>query len=171
MMLRPPGVEIRCLRIDGPTADVGAAAMLLGRYRAFVATPAGPGFRMPRLDAEIAGLPASCSGAGTRLLLAFVDGEPAGCISLRQSGPISELKRMWVENPARNRGVGQALVEEAIDYARCDGAVAIHLDTEPERMPAAAQLYRRLGFRSIPPPAGAEPGLEFLRLDLGGAVG
>lgn len=161
-----PALAIRRLGIASSGADVAAAALLLGRYRAFVVASAGPGFRMPRLDAEIARLPGSYADPGSALFLAFLDGEPAGCVALRPAGTAAELKRMWVEEAARGRGVGRSLVEAAIAFAGADGRTAILLDTEPSRMEAAVHLYRGLGFRPTPVPPDAEPGLVFFRLDL-----
>ena len=159
-------VTVVRLGADAAPAMVAAAKDLLGEYRAFVAAAAGPGFRMPRLDAEIAGLPASHCDSGSALLVAFVAGAAAGCLALRPLGPDAELKRMWVRASARGRGVGRALVAAAIARAVADRRAALHLDTEPARMAAAVRLYRRMGFVPVPAGERAEPGLAFFRLDL-----
>lgn len=157
---------VRRLTAESSPDEVAAAAELLREYRAFVAAGAGPGFRMPRLDAEIAGLPSAFCDPGSALLLAHLDGRPAGCLALRSLVDEAELKRMWARPAARGRGVGEALVTAAVAIAAADGRRGVRLDTEPDRMAAAIRLYRRMGFVAVPPPADADPGLAFFRLDL-----
>ena len=54
---------------------------------------------------------------------------------------------MWVAQDARGRGLGRALVESVIGWARERGAAAIRLEvTDAEQARTAAALYRSLGF-------------------------
>ncbi|MDQ2813604.1 MAG: GNAT family N-acetyltransferase [Actinomycetota bacterium] len=87
---------------------------------------------------------------GTRLLVARVDGEIAGALTLVMF-PIPTGSRAWIEDvvvdeAARGRGVGAALTTEAVRLARADGARTVDLTSRPSR-PAANRLYERLGFR------------------------
>jgi ribosomal protein S18 acetylase RimI-like enzyme len=50
-----------------------------------------------------------------------------------------------VDENQRRRGIGEALVREAIDLARRAGAEGVSLTSNPRRE-AANQLYRSLGF-------------------------
>jgi GNAT superfamily N-acetyltransferase len=53
---------------------------------------------------------------------------------------------MWVRPAFRGRGVGQLLIENALDAARALGLKTVHLDTVPSMMQAAVDLYLRNGF-------------------------
>jgi ribosomal protein S18 acetylase RimI-like enzyme len=58
----------------------------------------------------------------------------------------ARLEDVVVDEAARGRGVGEALVSAGIDEARRLGAPEIELRTSPRRE-AANRLYPRLGFR------------------------
>lgn len=104
------------------------------------------------------------------LLLATVDGEPAGCIALhpvKLSKPSIELKRLWVGREFRGLGLGRRLIAEAIAWAERAGFDALYLDTVPEAMPEANVLYRAAGFLPVEPYNGSDiPGVVFFRRDL-----
>jgi GNAT superfamily N-acetyltransferase len=80
----------------------------------------------------------------------------------------SELKRLWVRDTARGRGVAAALVADAIARVRATDHDALYLDTEPARMPAAVRLYRRLGFVECPLYKPSDAGVAAFRLALAG---
>jgi ribosomal protein S18 acetylase RimI-like enzyme len=87
---------------------------------------------------------------GVRLLVARVDGEIAGALTLVMF-PIPTGLRAWIEDvvvdeAARGQGVGAALTAEAVRLARADGARTVDLTSRPSRQ-AANRLYERLGFR------------------------
>lgn len=80
-------------------------------------------------------------------LLAEWDGAPAGITSGlpgEDSGTV-ELISMWVAPFARGRGVGDALVDAVLGWARKRGARRVTLTVRQDNHPAAA-LYRRRGF-------------------------
>jgi ribosomal protein S18 acetylase RimI-like enzyme len=59
--------------------------------------------------------------------------------------------RAWIEDvvvdePARGRGIGEALTGEAIRLAAAEGARTVDLTSRPERE-AANHMYEKLGFR------------------------
>ena len=60
-----------------------------------------------------------------------------------------EFRMLATAVPARDRGVGEALVRACIDRAKRAGAPSLVLSTGPE-MVAAHRLYARLGFVRVP---------------------
>ena len=83
-----------------------------------------------------------------RLFLADDDG---GCVALRFLGvDTAEMKRLYVRDTHRGKGLGRALAEAAIRAAREAGCARIVLDTLP-KMREAQTLYRTLDFRPIGP--------------------
>lgn len=161
-------LRIEPLRPDAAPASIEGGRHLLGEYRAFMENATG--FRSDRLAREIEDLPLSYSGE-MRLLLAFRDAEPVGCIAFRPlpempGQGVGEVKRMWVTEKARGSGIAAALTQAVLELARQEGYRAASLDTEPATMPAAFRLYQRLGFRPCPPYREATEGIVYLRYDL-----
>ena len=117
---------------------------------------------------ELEGLPGKYSPPKGGLFVAFVDGNPAGCVAIRplESGSIAELKRLYVRPAARGRQLGLTLTRKAIARAREAEYRVIRLDTLPS-MTDAQRLYRSLGFREIPPYTfNPVPGAVYMELDL-----
>jgi ribosomal protein S18 acetylase RimI-like enzyme len=120
---------------------------------------------------ELATLPGEYAAPQGLLLLAQVDGEPAGCGALRplpdtDYADACEMKRVYV--PARHRGLGlgRALAERLIDAARAAGYQNMLLDTLDD-MQAARGLYASFGFVEIPPYYyNPIAGAHYLRLEL-----
>ena len=91
-------------------------------------------------------------GADPRLtfLIARVAGEPAGCGASRHLEPgVLEIKRMYVRDAFRGRGIARAILSELERRARDAGAVALRLETGA-RQPEAIALYLSEGFVEIP---------------------
>jgi GNAT superfamily N-acetyltransferase len=161
-------VQIR--PVDGDE-DVARVRELIREYGVHLANhPAGPEhFCVSGLEKEMAGL-AEVYGAPGCLLLATMDGQPAGCVALKrldQPANALELKRLWVRPAFRGIGLGRRLMEAAIDRAQAVAAEAIYLDTVPVAMPEAVRLYAEFGFRQVEPyNATRVPGIAFFRLEL-----
>ena len=84
------------------------------------------------------------------VLVARVEGEPAGCAALRKlERHICEMKRLFVKPRFRRLGLGRKLANELIAEARRRGYTHMRLDTLPS-MGNALTLYESLGFRDIP---------------------
>jgi len=86
------------------------------------------------------------------ILLAEVDGAPAGCVALREiTRPerACEMKRLWVGNRFRGLRLGRRLIEESLAWAEREGFEAMYLDTVPAAMPEANRLYTSLGFKPV----------------------
>ena len=118
-------------------------------------------------ERELAALPGRYSPPAGRLLLAFVDGEPAGCVALRPlEDAHCELKRLYVRPLYRGLGLGRRLTEATLAAAREVGYRRICLDTLPS-MATAQSLYRSLGFEQIEPyTTNPVPGATFMGLEL-----
>lgn len=99
--------------------------------------------------AELETLPGKYAPPDGALLLAFLDGQAAGCIALRKaSEDISEMKRLYVREAYQGYGLGRQLARMIIDEARSRGYSYIRLDTVPS-MQVAQHLYLSLGFYDI----------------------
>jgi ribosomal protein S18 acetylase RimI-like enzyme len=84
---------------------------------------------------------------GRRPLLVAVDGEEVvGCVYLYDlTGDEAEVKRLYVREAYRGRGLGRRLLERLVEAAERDGYDSLRLDTAPY-MEGAQHLYRDLGF-------------------------
>ena len=107
-----------------------------------------------------------------RLLLAEREDLVCGVGCFRRIAPgIAEIKRMYVEPSARGSGAGRRLLEGLLAAARTDGYSRVRLDSL-DFMTEAHGLYRRLGFRDIPPypeseiAAAFRPYMVFMELTL-----
>ena len=108
-------------------------------------------FDAAAFEAELAGLPGAYAPPRGQLLLATVDGAPAGCVALREIDQARcEMKRMFVYPEYHGQGLGLALAEAVLGAARTAGYRTMLLDTSVRQAEAQA-LYRRLGFRDAAP--------------------
>ncbi len=81
----------------------------------------------------------------------FLADDAGGCVAVRFLGPdTAEMKRLYVRDTHRGKGLGRALAEKAIAVAREAKCKRIVLDTLP-KMREAQALYRTLKFRPIGP--------------------
>jgi ribosomal protein S18 acetylase RimI-like enzyme len=86
------------------------------------------------------------------LLLAVADETTAGCIALRKiDDETCEMKRLYVRDDFRGSGLGRKLIERAIEEAKQIGYKRMRLDTLPNQMPQAVNLYESYGFQKIEP--------------------
>jgi GNAT superfamily N-acetyltransferase len=103
------------------------------------------------LDAEIAaGPPTDLAPPNGVLLLARVDGEPAGLGGIRHlDTKIAEVKSMFVAPDYRGSGLGRRILARLDEIALEHGCRAVRLDTSDYLTPAVG-LYRSAGYREVP---------------------
>jgi putative acetyltransferase len=82
-----------------------------------------------------------------RFFIARLDGTAMGCGGVALFETFAEVKRMYVRDDVRGRGIGRALLERIEAEARESGQGVLRLETG-DRQIAAMQLYERAGFRS-----------------------
>jgi putative acetyltransferase len=81
-----------------------------------------------------------------RFFLARLNGAAIGCGGMALFDDFAEVKRMYVRETVRGRGVAQALLTRIEMEARVAGFVVLRLETG-ELQAAALRLYARAGFR------------------------
>ncbi|MBI4581806.1 MAG: GNAT family N-acetyltransferase [Planctomycetes bacterium] len=82
---------------------------------------------------------------GFDMLLALVDGQPAGQGALLQAGPIAAIYDVFVRKEHRRQGVGLAIVADLVTLCRRLELRTVVLDVDEENA-AAIGLYERCGF-------------------------
>ena len=134
-------IEIRPTPFDDPTARrivADALADLAARY-------GGSGDDTPVDRTEFA-------PPDGRFLIAWVDGEPAGCGGWRTragDAAVAEIKRMYTAPAYRGRGVASAVLRAIEESARAAGRRRLVLETG-RRQPEAIALYAKVGYERIP---------------------
>jgi putative acetyltransferase len=119
------------------------------------ATRLGVDLCFQNFEGELDDLPGEYAEPRGALLIATVDGTPAGCCALRPLDTVDyanacEMKRLFVRPEFRRLGLGRQLAEEVMELARMAGYDCLLLDTLND-METARALYQELGFEEIPP--------------------
>ena len=140
---------------DSAQSTVETARELLLEYGRFVqAQPGVASFCFGALEREVERLPQSYLEQGGGAILAWLEKSPAGFVAWRSLPELAsawELKRLWARPESRGSGLGRRLVEAVEQRARAAGKSRLVLDTAPDAMAAAHQLYLKLGFQPCPP--------------------
>ncbi len=116
---------------------------------------------------EFRELPGKYAPPEGRLLLALIDGKPAGTAALRPVSTCScEAKRLYVRPQYRGKGIGRSLLLRLVEEARAAGYREMYGDTL-KSMTSALQMYSQIGFCEVAPySSNPTPDAIFLRLSL-----
>lgn len=111
---------------------------------------------MDRFEQEY-GLPKGC------YLIAELNGSLAGGVGLRKlENDICEMKRLYVFDEFKGKGIGRKLCQALIQRADAFGYQTMRLDTL-ERLESANRLYETMGFYDIPAyRENPEPGARYM---------
>jgi len=136
---------------DGPVAAVLVGALMadLNERYADIDEPDDPGDE--EYLAEVT--PAMVRAPLGTFLVAWLDGDPAGCGALKpmDSDPsVGEIKRMYTAPTARRRGVSRALLVRLEEGAAALGYRRVQLETGSAQ-PEAVALYESHGWHRITP--------------------
>jgi len=81
---------------------------------------------------------------------AYLDGVPVGCGGVKRlDASAAELKRIYLADAARGRGLGRRLLEQLEQQARDLGYERLRLDTG-DLQPEAFGLFQSAGYDQIP---------------------
>lgn len=161
---RNPRIE---LRVPATRQEWSEAAQIVREYGQSLGIDLG----FQDFENELAQLPERYTAPLGVLLLAWVDGEVAGCCGLRPLPDVDypnacEMKRLYVRRAFRRFGLGRQLTEAILDHGLRAGFSCMLLDTLDD-MEAARDLYESLGFQPIPPfYFNPVAGAHYLKVDL-----
>lgn len=147
-------IEIVCVRSEAEADAVRALARAFKAWNyailADMTDVVDAYFNGHDFEGHLARLLVDCNPPDGECLLARLDGEPVGIVTLRRrTTSEGELNRLFVQDAARGTGAGRALVTTLIARARALGYSAILLSTV-NRFDAALGLFRSLGFVDDP---------------------
>jgi putative acetyltransferase len=91
------------------------------------------------------GRPAKLEAHDTGFFCARVAGQLIGCGALIRHPDYGELKRFYVREAFRGKGLGRKLLDAVVQHAHGLGCRVLRLETGV-RQPAAIALYRSAGF-------------------------
>lgn len=160
-------------------AELEEVRRLLREYQAHLATTIPPALLQHR-EQELSNLSRAFTPPTGALLLASRDEEGLGCAGIRRAplaldstfsrATTAEFCRLWVTPAARGQRLGERLLAQAITLARDAGYTTLVLNSVSTSMATAQALYRRAGFRPIPPYKHVPiPDIAFFALDLASA--
>jgi len=108
-------------------------------------------FDVREWESELADLAGHYGGPHGAIVLALVDGVPAGCVMMRGIGEkVCEMKRTFVRPAFQGLGLAHAMVKKLARLADMRAYTCMRLETGALQT-EAQRLYRSLGFVPIGP--------------------
>ncbi len=148
-------------------AEIGLVRELFREYQLSLAVD----LSFQDFEQELFKLPGEYQAPYGALLLAQVNGQPAGCCALRpllssDYANACEMKRLYVRPAFRGLRLGRQLVEQTLLLAQQAGFDHMLLDTLSD-MEAARELYQDCGFVEVAPYYhNPLPGAHYLKVEL-----
>jgi GNAT superfamily N-acetyltransferase len=149
------------VRIAGDEADIKAVRALCREWLEWHWKnypvdwpPKGPDHPMDpeRFQATIEALPELHARPRGGILIASVNGKPAGCVMYTEAGPgVSEFNRMFVSEGGRGHGLGQLMLERMFEQMKSDGYKKVVFSSAKFLIHARA-MYESAGFVDMPHP-------------------
>ena len=136
-----PELTLTLERVDTDTT--------LELQRAFFADIAS---RYPEYDPDLgpSADPSELEPPGGAWVVAYLAGRPVGCGGLKAvDGETAEIRRVFLNQSARGRGIGRKLLQELEMHARRLGYQRLRLNTG-DRQPEALALFQAAGYLEIP---------------------
>ena len=97
------------------------------------------------LEQELADL-SSYYGGGA-LLIGYEDDTPVATIAIKKiNDDVAEAKRLYIKPTSRGRGYARMMLIAMLDRCRRLGFMEVKFTTNPEVMPVAYSLYKRMSF-------------------------
>ncbi len=124
------------IRIDDPLSTDGRA--LIGESDLFIRAIFPP-------EECFTFSPDELSTPNTRFYIARDNTVPVGCVALVRYDAYSEVKRMFVADSAKGKGIGRKLMQRLEQDAKNTNVSLIRLETS-EKLVAAVNLYQSLGY-------------------------
>lgn len=126
-------------------ADVPAVMLLIGRVFAEYGLLLMPTFEVP----DLLRFNAHYTPPRGAFWVVREDARVVGSVGVeRLDDRTAELHRLYLDSTLRGRGIGRALVETVLDWAREQGVRRLVLWSDT-RFEQSHRLYRRLGFEQL----------------------
>ncbi len=129
-------------------SDVSSVALLFDAYRVFY-------HQQSNLPAAFDFLQQRVSNNESAIFIAVMENEPVGFVQLYPVFSSVQMKKSWILNDlfvaeaARNQGVGEALLQQAKQFARETGAAYLLLQTASDNY-RAQSVYEKNGWLKAP---------------------
>lgn len=132
------------IRNAGPGDDIAVSALIAEYAAAFA-------YELGEQDVVGEGMKAREYYDAGGLLVAETDGQVVGCIAYEPWGEgRCRMKRLYVLDDYRGKGVGRALADKLVAEAKSKGFTTMVLDTTKGMVEARA-LYASMGFKEWSP--------------------